>query len=1132
MTQPSPSPRTRLTVESLEDRTVPAGAGWRIETFDLLGPGALPAGWTQWASSTGAAFSTSIAQSFSGDYSLGAAGQSNQTARAWQVTPVPADTGVAATAFLAGAEPVQLLARGQNLGGTTPSYVAVSATSGLTIDLVRVVNGVGTTLATLRSADPLTGPWVRLTLQPAGSTWNVQVQRTDTGQYLTPAGTWQQAPANAISVTDSAVTADGLVGLNRPPVSADPSYVDDFTVLGNAPNPGPAAGGSENFDTTPPAGLPAGWSQWSNNGQPAFATSGQSLSAPQGLTSGNPWSAFTGRAWLNSPQPADVQASAALFLDQLIPGEVLVRGSNLNSAQPTFYAALATRTPVLQLVRVVNGVTTVLGSVTGVNYLTQKWVRVSVRASGDQISASLFRTDTGQYLTSAGQWQAAPTWALTVTDSAITAGGQVGLARQARYAGVITFDDFQFAATDTQPPAVAISAPAANATLGGMVTVQATATDNLGVTRVEFYVDGVLRAADTAAPYNWPLDTTRLADGAHTLTVRAVDAAGNLAQASQAFTVSNPTALPPIPAVPQHNPSVRVAAFAFSGTPIDAVAQQLLQNNVDLVVSAPAYLAQIHQLAPNTPQLIYTNVSNLYFSLLTDWLAFADNLGVSREAAFYHVTQPTPFAGSSPSSQPVTWFWDVERGAGTLTQVTAQAHTSAGIAFGAAGESVYLGFTDPYREINLTVSRPASGGWSGAWEYATRDSAGNLTWKPLTLIADGSAGMTQSGRITFDPPADWAAGALKSGASRLFYVRLRTASGGTAPVATVLGRDFVNANGGSTGTIPVFDSAADANHDGYLNDAEYANRRPGMDARFLSESRLFYPFYGQMRYLSNPASPSYQAWAVDYQRRLLANNPLAAGLFVDNAASISPLRGLSVLEPTARYLTESGALLAEVRRAVAPKWLLPNIGPWAPADNVIPNAGSWFAESELRPMTLTWALFGALSDVYTHQQAETNPPPLGVLDTLTPTAQVTDPRVQITSLAAFYTIADPTTTFFQYNGGAEPASSWTRHWVPAAAFDIGKPTAPWSVWATGADPTDPRLTYKVLARTYQNALVLYKPLSYTLGVGTGTAADATATWHDLGGTYRPLNADGTLGAPVTRISLRNAEGAILIKVTS
>jgi hypothetical protein len=116
------------------------------------------------------------------------------------------------------------------------------------------------------------------------------------------------------------------------------------------------------------------------------------------------------------------------------------------------------------------------------------------------------------------------------------------------------------------------------------------------------------------------------------------------------------------------------------------------------------------------------------------------------------------------------------------------------------------------------------------------------------------------------------------------------------------------------------------------------------------------------------------------------------------------------------------------------------------------------------------------------------------------------------------------------NGGYEPATAWDRHWIPAAAFDVGLPAADrWSVFATGLDPSNTRLNYQVYGREYDNALVLFKPRSYTRGT-SGTTADATATTHQLGGVYRPLNADGTLGAPVSSVRLRNGEGAILVKV--
>jgi hypothetical protein len=134
-------------------------------------------------------------------------------------------------------------------------------------------------------------------------------------------------------------------------------------------------------------------------------------------------------------------------------------------------------------------------------------------------------------------------------------------------------------------------------------------------------------------------------------------------------------------------------------------------------------------------------------------------------------------------------------------------------------------------------------------------------------------------------------------------------------------------------------------------------------------------------------------------------------------------------------------------------------------------------------------------------------------------------------LAEYYLLADPKTTFIDFFGGYEPGTSWTRHWVPAAAYDIGQPRGEWSLFATGRDPANRALTYRVYQRSYTNALVLYKPLSYGPGArASGGLGGRTTTTLPLGGTYRPLRADGSLGAPVRSITLHNGEGAILVKV--
>src|SRR6185369_9616454 len=63
---------------------------------------------------------------------------------------------------------------------------------------------------------------------------------------------------------------------------------------------------------------------------------------------------------------------------------------------------------------------------------------------------------------------------------------------------------------------------------------------NVGVTKVEFYLDGALQATDTTSPYAWSWDTTKSANGSHTLTSKAYDAAANSSSsAAVGVTVSN-----------------------------------------------------------------------------------------------------------------------------------------------------------------------------------------------------------------------------------------------------------------------------------------------------------------------------------------------------------------------------------------------------------------------------------------------------------------------------------------------------------------------------------------------------------------------------------------------------------------
>jgi thermitase len=93
---------------------------------------------------------------------------------------------------------------------------------------------------------------------------------------------------------------------------------------------------------------------------------------------------------------------------------------------------------------------------------------------------------------------------------------------------------------DAAPPQVTIVTPAANSTVSGAVQVAGTATDNIGVVRVEFSVDGQLAATSNSGSFSFPWNTLSAVNGAHTLGIRAYDAVSNTSAASLAVNVNNP----------------------------------------------------------------------------------------------------------------------------------------------------------------------------------------------------------------------------------------------------------------------------------------------------------------------------------------------------------------------------------------------------------------------------------------------------------------------------------------------------------------------------------------------------------------------------------------------------------------
>lgn len=88
---------------------------------------------------------------------------------------------------------------------------------------------------------------------------------------------------------------------------------------------------------------------------------------------------------------------------------------------------------------------------------------------------------------------------------------------------------------DTVAPSVELISPLDGSVVFGTINIEANASDNVGVSKVEFYVNGFLHATDTQAPFSAELDTVLYcSDTVHGLSAVAYDAAGNKTTSNEA----------------------------------------------------------------------------------------------------------------------------------------------------------------------------------------------------------------------------------------------------------------------------------------------------------------------------------------------------------------------------------------------------------------------------------------------------------------------------------------------------------------------------------------------------------------------------------------------------------------------
>jgi hypothetical protein len=109
----------------------------------------------------------------------------------------------------------------------------------------------------------------------------------------------------------------------------------------------------------------------------------------------------------------------------------------------------------------------------------------------------------------------------TLTAHAFDAAGNKGVSSN------VTINVNNASAKDTEAPSVNIISPVNGQIVSGPIQITVDASDNVGVSYIDFHINGNLVAQDKSAPYQFLLNGRFMMKGNHVLTARAHDAAGN-----------------------------------------------------------------------------------------------------------------------------------------------------------------------------------------------------------------------------------------------------------------------------------------------------------------------------------------------------------------------------------------------------------------------------------------------------------------------------------------------------------------------------------------------------------------------------------------------------------------------------
>jgi len=306
-------------------------------------------------------------------------------------------------------------------------------------------------------------------------------------------------------------------------------------------------------------------------------------------------------------------------------------------------------------------------------------------------------------------------------------------------------------------------------------------------------------------------------------------------------------------------------------------------------------------------------------------------------------------------------------------------------------------------------------------------------------------------------------------------------------------------------------------------------------------TRLQFKAWGTNRWAINPGDAGARAYVADRIRRFVGD---ADGIFFDSHSSGdlgTALGKAQIVEYPDRqaYQRDMVEYLKSIAAAIAPKVVMINTSEYArpfdlamaeaagaahlerlnnPLNASMPDRWNWVDSLLAHNVLVELVALDSWADANSgHGQFATYVP-----GNYTSKAE----RLKMFELASYYMVVpkSPDRLYLDLQGAWKVP--YSEVWLRAQEYDIGHPIGTRHIIQSGTDST--RTGFKIFARDFDHAVVIARP--------TGTwknrvYGDNTAITVPLpnGEALRPLHGDGTLGAPVTSVQLRNSEAVILVR---